>query len=122
MPSKAAAEFEFMFEDSTEPIEQETSDGPDFFTKFFADAELGQALGGTEHVTGLEKEIAVIDARTKAVYKSIASTAKAGGPAQTLEKRAKTTIEETRFPLSGAAVIAELENGVVVKTYLRDPE
>jgi hypothetical protein len=119
MPN-AALEFEHLFCDSTEPIEQEVPDGQDYFAKFFKDAEYDAGAGGDGHAAKLAVESARIDARAKSIFQKIAEDAAAKTDASLLNKRG-TTVEETVYA-SGRIVVAELEDGVVVRTFTKNAE
>ena len=107
-----------------DPPLPETVEEPDFLDKFRATAELAAVAGGFESAELFQRETSRINAHHKAIYKTIAAAeAKAeknipaGG---SLAKRASgIVIEETTYP-SGASVIAELENGVCIKTYIKE--
>ena len=121
MKPQVALQFESLF---AVDVEQELPDEQgDFVGKFFADALLDTALGGEGHAAKLRAESSRIDERAKTIYRKIAdaaATPKVSSDPKNLNKRASgKTIEETVYP-SGAKVIAELENGIVVRTYIAE--
>jgi hypothetical protein len=104
-----------LFTDLVRPLEPDVDmEGDDALHKFMATAEIDAAIG--QHAAAFRKETASIDERARSIYRKIAASAQASS--QALEKRSKTTIEETHYA-SGTVVVAELENGVVVKTYMK---
>jgi hypothetical protein len=98
----------------------------DVLDEFLQAAAVAGAIGGPPgtgfaHVEAFTQETAERNADVAARYRKIANEAAKKDPAgggNSLAKRAGKTIEETVYP-SGATVIAELENGVVVKTYVK---
>jgi hypothetical protein len=116
-----ALEFEHLFFDSTEPIEEADSDGPHFLEKFFSDAEYDAGAGGDGHAAKLAIESARIDARAKTIFQKIADAAatKTAADSGRLEKRAART-EITRYT-NGTEVHAELdENNQVIRTFTKN--
>jgi hypothetical protein len=105
---------------------EEAASVPDPVEHFFKVAELGALLGpgasGQQHAHNLEVEAEERNAAVASHYRKIAQAAARkmpGADGNSLAKRAGKTIEETVYP-SGTTVVAELENGVVVKTYVKD--
>ena len=101
-------------------------DAPDAFDKFLDEAALAGATNmgksAAQHVEGFRAEVARLDAPLKTHFAKLASAATPARSAPAdptrLEKRANgKTIEETVYP-SGAKVVAEMMDGLVVKTYM----
>jgi hypothetical protein len=106
-----------LFTDLVRPLEPDVDmEGDDALSKFMRQAPLDAAIG-RQHAVAFRAEVAPIGNRAADIYKTLAASDQASS--QALEKRSKTTIEETHYA-SGTVVVAELENGVVVKTYMKD--
>jgi len=58
-----------------EKIEADDERNCDFVGQMFKDAALAQALGGEQHVIGLQKESAVINRRAQQIYQQLAAAA-----------------------------------------------
>ena len=97
-------------------------DAPDAFDSFLETAALAGATNmgksAAQHVEGFRAEVARLDAPLKTHFAKLASAATPAADPTRLEKRANgKTIEETVYP-SGAKVVAEMMDGLVVKTYM----
>jgi hypothetical protein len=120
----SSLEFRLAFDSALDDAAMPDPEVPDFLDKFRATAELAAVAGGFETAELFQRETANINAQHRTIYKRIAAAeakAEKKSPAgDSLAKRASgITIEETVYP-SGAVVVAELENGVCIRTYTKE--